>query len=140
MGGGNCGVGRKPTSQSRDVGRPALWGKADMGHPRVERSTCTPRTAGARSTILAWPTHLEFCLMLYFRYLEPSPKVTGIEAEHPGSILRVISHRVKNAENDVNELRVVLVELLDLLISRGRDDKMFANFVCYRAHVPTQTS
>jgi hypothetical protein len=58
--------------------------------------------------------------VLYFRYLEPSPKVTGIESEHPGGILRVISHRVKNAEKDLNELRVVLVELLDLLISRGR--------------------
>ena len=58
--------------------------------------------------------------MLYFRFLKPSPKVTGIETEHLGGILRVISHRVKDAEKDVNELRVVLVEFLDLLISRGR--------------------
>jgi hypothetical protein len=56
----------------------------------------------------------------YVRFLKPSPKVTGIESEHLGGILRVIGRRVKDAEKDVNEPRVVLVELLDLLISRGR--------------------
>ncbi len=66
--------------------------------------------------------------MLYFRYLEPSPKVTGIEAENLGGIFWVICHRVKNAEKDVNELRVVLVKLLNLLISRGRSRRSDLSF------------
>ena len=55
-----------------------------------------------------------------FCFLKRTPKVAGIEAVDLGGVLRVISHRVDDAKEDVDELRIVLVKFLDLFVSGVR--------------------
>jgi hypothetical protein len=45
-----------------------------------------------------------------------SPKACGIAPVDLGSFLRVISHRVHNAKEDADQLRIVLIKSFDLIV------------------------
>ncbi len=66
-----------------------------------------------------------------------SPKMPGVVSVYPGGVSWIISMAVHEAEQDVDQLRIVLVEALDFLVGQiGAMRRYRSRLPMCQAHIP----